>query len=101
MNLASLVEHNLREFGEYETTVFEGNWITNRGQAERSFRFANALRSLGVGPGDRVVVMLPNCPEVTQCYGAILRPDFLRPRRGALGRDRLGRPKLCRRTRGS
>jgi long-chain acyl-CoA synthetase len=73
VNLASLVEHNLREFGEYETTVFEGNWITNRGQAERSFRFANALKSLGVGPGDRVAVMLPNCPEVTQCYGAILR----------------------------
>ena len=34
---------------------------------------AHALRRLGVAPGDRVVVMLPNCPEVMQSYGGILR----------------------------
>jgi long-chain acyl-CoA synthetase len=73
VNLATLVEENLEGFGEYPATFFEDRWHTNREQAERSFRFANALRGLGVAPGDRVVVMLPNCPEVTQCYGAVLR----------------------------
>jgi long-chain acyl-CoA synthetase len=73
VNLAALVDGNLEEFGEYPATVFEGAWHTNRAQAERSFRFANALRGLGIGPGDRVVVMLPNGPEVSQCYGGVLR----------------------------
>jgi long-chain acyl-CoA synthetase len=73
VNLASLVDQNIAEFGEYPATVFEDRWYTNREQAERSFRFAGALRALGIGPGDRVVVMLPNCPEVPQSYGAILR----------------------------
>ena len=67
MNLASLVDSNLSEFGEYRATVFEDRWLTNREQAERSFRFTNALRGLGIGEGDRVVVMLANCPEVSQC----------------------------------
>lgn len=73
MNLASLVDFNLREFGEYPATFFEGRWITNREGAERSFRLADALRSLGIAPGDRVVVLLANCPEVLQSYGGILR----------------------------
>lgn len=73
MNLASLVDRNLAEYGDYVATIFEDREITNREQAERSFRVANALRSLGIGPGDRVVVMLPNAPEVPQSYSAILR----------------------------
>lgn len=73
MNLASLIDRNLREFGTYDATWFEGRWYTNREQAERAFRFANALRALGARAGDRVVVMLPNCPEVSQCYGGVLR----------------------------
>ncbi len=36
-------------------------------------RLAHALRRLGVERGDRVVVMLPNCPEVIESYGAILK----------------------------
>jgi long-chain acyl-CoA synthetase len=39
----------------------------------RPAAWPNALRRLGVEPGDRVMVMLPNCPEVLQSYGGILR----------------------------
>ncbi|HEU4439622.1 MAG TPA: long-chain-fatty-acid--CoA ligase, partial [Methylomirabilota bacterium] len=46
---------------------------TNVDQDRAASRLANALRRLGVGPGDRVVVLLPNCPEVMQSYGAILK----------------------------
>lgn len=73
MNLASLVDYNLREFGEYPATFFDGRWMTNREGAERTFRLANALRSLPIAAGDRVVVLLANCPEVLQSYGGILR----------------------------
>ncbi|HIC90189.1 MAG TPA: long-chain fatty acid--CoA ligase [Anaerolineae bacterium] len=39
---------------------------------ELTNRFANALRELGVSKGDRVAVMLPNCPQmVIAFYGAL------------------------------
>jgi long-chain acyl-CoA synthetase len=73
MNLAMLGEENVRRFGEYVAVHFEGRDITNVEQQRAAGRVANALRRLGVGVGDRIVVLLPNCPEVTQAYGGILR----------------------------
>ncbi len=73
MNLARLGEDNLAKFGEYVALHFEGRDITNVDQARAAARIASALRRLGVQPGDRVVVMLPNCREVIQSYGGIWR----------------------------
>src|SRR3990170_6909277 len=73
MNLAALGEENVRTYGEYVSLAFEGREWTNVEQQRAANRLANALRRLGIGPDDRVVVMLPNCPEVTQAYGAILK----------------------------
>ncbi|MBI4590301.1 MAG: long-chain fatty acid--CoA ligase [Candidatus Rokubacteria bacterium] len=73
MNLARLGEENLEKYGEYVSLVFEGREYTNVQQHAAAGRLANVLRALGVGIGDRVVVMLPNCPEVSQSYQAILR----------------------------
>jgi len=73
MNLAVLGEENIRTYGEYVSLAFEGREWTNVEQQRAANRLANALRRLGIGPDDRVVVMLPNCPEVTQAYGAILK----------------------------
>ena len=73
MNLARLGEDSLGKYGEFVSLSFEGRELTNV-EAERAARcLANTLRRLGVGPGDRVMVMLPNCPEVTQSYGGILK----------------------------
>ncbi|VTU22699.1 Long-chain-fatty-acid--CoA ligase [Variovorax sp. SRS16] len=41
--------------------------------ALRSLRIANGLRELGVGFGDRVLVMLPNCTEFIEAWFAINR----------------------------
>ncbi len=73
MNLAALGDENVATYGEYVSLVFEEREITNVEQQRAAARLAHALRRLGVGVGDRVVVMLPNCPEVMQAYGAILR----------------------------
>jgi len=73
MNLARLGEENVRTFGEYVSLAFEGREWTNVDQQRAAARAAHGLRALGVGPGDRVVVMLPNCPEVLQAYAAILK----------------------------
>ncbi|HEX9712593.1 MAG TPA: long-chain fatty acid--CoA ligase [Actinomycetota bacterium] len=73
MNLAVLGERHLERFGVYEQVFFEGRWCTNAELVDRSARLAASLAGLGVAPGDRVAVMLPNSPDVGTCYGAILR----------------------------
>jgi len=73
MSLALLSDDNIRRYGEYEALAFEGRRITNVDQHRSASRAAHALVRLGVQPGDRVVVMLPNCPQVMQSYGGILR----------------------------
>jgi long-chain acyl-CoA synthetase len=73
MNLAALGEENVGRFGEYVALHFEGRDYTNVQQQRAAARAARALARLGVGAGDRVVVLLPNCPEVMQAYGGILR----------------------------
>jgi long-chain acyl-CoA synthetase len=73
VNLASLSEENVREYGEYVSLIFEGRELTNVDQQRSAARVANALARRGVAPGDRVVVMLPNRPEVLQAYAAIAR----------------------------
>jgi len=73
MTLARLAEDGLDKYGEYVALAFEGRQYTNLDQQRSASRLAHALRRLGVAPGDRVMVMLPNCPEVIQSYGAILK----------------------------
>jgi long-chain acyl-CoA synthetase len=73
MNLARLGEESLKKYGEYVSLVFEGKEYTNGEQHRAANRLAHALRGLSVGVGDRVAVMLPNCPEVPQSYAAILK----------------------------
>jgi long-chain acyl-CoA synthetase len=73
MNLARLGEENVQRYGEYVSLVFDGSEWTNVAQQRAASRFAHALRRQGVGVGDRVLVLLPNCPEVLQAYAGILK----------------------------
>jgi long-chain acyl-CoA synthetase len=73
MNAAELGEHSLRTYGEHVALAFEGQEWTNVAVQRAACRLAHALRRLGVRPGERVVVLLPNCPEVIQAYGGIWR----------------------------
>ena len=69
MNLAHLGEQNVERFGTYDAFFWQGAWHTNVASVESGHRFANVLVGLGVQPGDRVAVMLPNCLEVLYSYG--------------------------------
>ncbi|HEX3771274.1 MAG TPA: long-chain-fatty-acid--CoA ligase [Polyangiaceae bacterium] len=73
MNLATLAEQNLTQYGEYDRLVFEGRTFTNRQLHEASMRLAGALVALGCAPSDRVILMMPNAPEVLVAYPAIWR----------------------------
>src|SRR5262245_65804742 len=73
MSLTTMAAESLQKFGEYVSLAFEGRRYTNLDQDKSASRLAHVLRRLGTRPGDRVIVMLPNCPEVTSSYGAILK----------------------------
>ena len=73
MNLVELAEAKIRDSGEYVSLVFEGRDITILEMERASKRLAAALRTLGVKRGDRVLVQMPNRPEVFQSFGAIWR----------------------------
>jgi long-chain acyl-CoA synthetase len=72
-NLAVLAEKAYERLGDYESLFFEGRWLTSGEIHERSARVAEGLRANGVAPGDRVVVMMMNTPEVFVSYRAIWR----------------------------
>ena len=73
MNLAELAEQNIREFGEYVSLIFCDEEYTNVQMHEKAKRLEGGLKKLGIKPGDRVIVLLPNSPEVLMSYEAIWR----------------------------
>jgi len=54
-------------------TIFYGSKLTYRQLDRRVNQFAHALRGLGVQPGDRVMVVLPNIPQMVIAYYATLK----------------------------
>ena len=72
-NLAVLAEAEFRRLGDYESLVFEGKTYRSGELFDRACRASSALVKLGVSPGERVVVLMANCPEVGIAYTAIWR----------------------------
>jgi long-chain acyl-CoA synthetase len=72
-SLARAAELALERTGDYDSIFHEGRWYRSAAQAERASRIAAGLVELGVRPGDRVVVMMENSPDVPVVYQAIWR----------------------------
>jgi long-chain acyl-CoA synthetase len=68
-----LAEESFGRHGDYEALYFEGKWHSSGELADRARRLAQGLAKLGIAPGDRVVVMTSNCPEVGIVYNALWR----------------------------
>lgn len=71
MNVAQVADDNIMKFGEYVSLDFEGQEFTNVEMDRMARRLGNGLKRLGVKRGDRVIVQLPNCPEVLQSFQAV------------------------------
>jgi len=71
--LGQRAEQVLERLGDVPSIFFEGSWHSSGGLASRARRAAAGFRELGVAPGDRVVVMMANCPEVGIAYAALWR----------------------------
>jgi len=70
MNLAELGLWNVEKYGEYESLIFEDRKYTNVELDRLACRLANALKGLGVKPGDRLAMMMGNSPEVVIAFYA-------------------------------
>ncbi len=68
--LQELLGRTAREHPDWVATSFNDIDMTYRQLDRRTNQFAWALRELGVLPGDRIVLLLPNSPTyVMACYG--------------------------------
>ncbi|HEY2791905.1 MAG TPA: AMP-binding protein, partial [Micromonosporaceae bacterium] len=72
-NLARLADEALERFGDYPSLFFGGVWHSTAAMHDRAARVASGLRADGIAAGERVVVIMANCPEVTITYQALWR----------------------------
>ncbi len=73
MKLKDLLERNIAEFGEYPFLFYKEKTYTNVETKHFANQLASGLRELGITKGDRVIVCMPNCPEVLFSYQGITR----------------------------
>jgi long-chain acyl-CoA synthetase len=73
MILTQLPEQNLARFGEYPFIYYGESVFTNRDLLEYANKLASVLIEQGLKKGDRVLVCMPNMPEVFFAYQAVMR----------------------------
>ena len=70
--LHRLLENTAVRYADRPATVFFSGTLTYRELNDEADRFANGLIRLGLKKGDRVALMLPNCPQfIIAFYGAL------------------------------
>ena len=71
--LTAMFARAARKGGRAVALEFFGATTTWRELADQVDRAAAGLAALGVGPGDRVAIILPNCPQHVVAFYAVLR----------------------------
>lgn len=71
--LPKMMSASVKAFGRRPALEFFGAVTTYRDLGEQIERAAEGLRRLGVGKGDRVALVLPNCPQHVVAFYAALR----------------------------
>src|SRR3954451_19966047 len=66
--LSELADEHDALHGDYERLFFEGWWWSSFELSDQARRFAGGLAGLGARPGERVLVMMTNGPEVGTVY---------------------------------
>jgi acyl transferase domain-containing protein/acyl-CoA synthetase (AMP-forming)/AMP-acid ligase II/thioesterase domain-containing protein len=73
MNIADWSDEQLERFGDSAAIVAGDCVWSNALLHDQTCRMAAGFKALGVMPGDRVVLCLPNCPELVVAFTAVLR----------------------------
>ncbi|MFQ6015575.1 MAG: long-chain fatty acid--CoA ligase [Anaerolineae bacterium] len=72
LTVPDFLRRSAEKYPSQVATIFLGGRLTYSQLQEQADRLANALADLGVKQGDRVAIMLPNCPQAIMAYYAIL-----------------------------
>ncbi len=72
-SLVDMVEESVSRYGSKPALQFFGATTSYREMGEQIRRAAAGLKRLGVGPGDRVALVLPNAPQHVVAFYAVLR----------------------------
>src|SRR5690242_7439516 len=71
--LQELLESAARTYPNNIATIFFGARMTYREINDEANRLARGLQDLGIQKGDRVALVLPNCPQFVISYFAVLK----------------------------
>jgi long-chain acyl-CoA synthetase len=71
--LHHLLRSAVRRFPNQPAIFFEGSRLSYRRLNHEASRFANALLALGVGKGARVVLLLPNLPQMVVGFYGVMK----------------------------
>ncbi|TFC84213.1 long-chain fatty acid--CoA ligase [Cryobacterium cheniae] len=72
-SLVAMLERSVIEAGDHPALEFFGRRTTYTELGDQVDRAAEGLRHLGVRAGDRVALILPNCPQHVVAFYAVLR----------------------------
>jgi long-chain acyl-CoA synthetase len=70
--LPDYLRETAAQFGGHEAIYFLGKTLTFREVYEQALTLANYLKQIGLQKGDRVSIMLPNCPQAVISYYGVL-----------------------------
>ena len=71
--LSRMFENSVAQAGQSPATEFFGRRTSYAQLGEQVAQAAEGLRALGVKAGDRVALILPNCPQHVVAFYAVLR----------------------------
>ncbi len=72
MSVASILAETAHRMPDNVALIFNGQEIAYRDLWDQTRSYAGALRDLGVGPGDKVALMIPNVPDFPRAYYGVL-----------------------------
>ena len=76
-SLVALMEESFTKYADRTAYSFMGKDVSYRETDRLSKAFAAYLQGLGLSKGDRVAVMMPNCPQYPIAVAAILRAGLI------------------------
>lgn len=76
-SLVALMDHAFQTYAPRAAYSFMGKDVSFGEIDQRSQAFAAYFQSLGLQPGDRIAIMMPNVPQYPVAVAAILRAGFV------------------------
>ncbi|MFQ5825344.1 MAG: long-chain fatty acid--CoA ligase [bacterium] len=73
LNLFQVFKNSAKKYEDKTALIYRSNHISYNRLLEAIERLANSLSKLGISPGDRMAVMLPNIPQFIISYIALLK----------------------------